>query len=112
MKLNMWCSDNIVFGMGGGLLQKINRDTQRFAFKCCFQKRKGQWYDIQKKPIDETKRSKRGHLALIKDDDGYQTLEQLEPGIDQPGDILKTVFYNGKLVCEYSLDDIRKKASL
>src|SRR5262249_21950337 len=29
-----WSADNIAFGSGGGLLQKINRDTLQFAFKC------------------------------------------------------------------------------
>lgn len=27
--------DNVVFGSGGALLQKLNRDTQRCAYKCC-----------------------------------------------------------------------------
>jgi nicotinamide phosphoribosyltransferase len=29
-----WSADNVAFGMGGGLLQKVNRDTLSFAFKC------------------------------------------------------------------------------
>ena len=29
-----WSADNIAFGMGGGLLQQCDRDTQRFAMKC------------------------------------------------------------------------------
>ena len=29
-----WSADNISFGSGGGLLQKLNRDTLKFAFKC------------------------------------------------------------------------------
>ena len=29
-----WSADNIAFGSGGGLLQKLNRDTEKFAFKC------------------------------------------------------------------------------
>src|SRR5215472_16597901 len=29
-----WSADNITFGMGGALLQQLNRDTQKFAFKC------------------------------------------------------------------------------
>ena len=34
MKKHQWSSDNIVFGSGGALLQKLNRDTQKCAFKC------------------------------------------------------------------------------
>jgi nicotinic acid phosphoribosyltransferase len=29
-----WSADNILFGTGGALLQKVNRDTQKVAFKC------------------------------------------------------------------------------
>ena len=29
-----WSADNLAFGMGGALLQRLDRDTQRFAFKC------------------------------------------------------------------------------
>ncbi|VDN05268.1 unnamed protein product, partial [Onchocerca ochengi] len=31
---NKWSADNIVFGTGGALLQKLDRDTQKCAFKC------------------------------------------------------------------------------
>ena len=34
LKDNGWSADNIAFGSGGGLLQKLNRDTQKCAFKC------------------------------------------------------------------------------
>ena len=29
-----WAAENLVFGSGGALLQKLNRDTQKCAFKC------------------------------------------------------------------------------
>ena len=29
-----WSADNIAFGMGGALLQQLDRDTQKFAMKC------------------------------------------------------------------------------
>ena len=29
-----WSADSLTFGMGGALLQQLNRDTQKFAFKC------------------------------------------------------------------------------
>lgn len=34
MTRNKWSADNIVFGTGGALLQKLDRDTQKCAFKC------------------------------------------------------------------------------
>ena len=35
MEKEGWSSDNLTFGSGGGLLQKMNRDTQKCAYKCC-----------------------------------------------------------------------------
>ena len=29
-----WAAENVAFGSGGALLQKLNRDTQKCAFKC------------------------------------------------------------------------------
>ena len=31
-----WSTENLVFGSGGALLQKVDRDTQKCAFKCSF----------------------------------------------------------------------------
>lgn len=106
MESAQWSAENIVFGMGGGLLQKINRDTQRFAFKCCAQKRDGEWYDIYKEPLDKTKTSKKGRLALVRsEDDSLRTERE-----GHLGDILETVFENGDIVKEYTFDDVRANA--
>ncbi len=100
---NMAC-----FGMGGGLLQKVNRDTQRCAFKCSAQYRDGQWYDIQKNPKDVSKASKKGKLKLIKVDGEFETVGENDPGED----CLKVVFTNGVLVKEIDFDTVRKNAAL
>lgn len=34
MREAKWSADNVVFGSGGSLLQKLDRDTQKCAFKC------------------------------------------------------------------------------
>jgi nicotinamide phosphoribosyltransferase len=96
-------SSNIVFGMGGGLLQKVNRDTMRFAFKCSAQCQNGDWVDIFKDPIDDSKKSKKGRLKLIKNYNSYKTVKITEKGEN----ILKTVFKNGILKTEYNFNDIR-----
>ena len=33
MIVDGWCASNIIFGVGGNLLQRIDRDTERFAMK-------------------------------------------------------------------------------
>jgi len=104
-----FATENIAcFGMGGGLLQKVNRDTQRCAFKCSAQYRDGQWYDIQKNPKDVSKVSKKGILKLIKVDGEFVTVNENEPGEDY----LKVVFENGVLVKEIDFDTVRKNAAL
>jgi nicotinamide phosphoribosyltransferase len=58
-----WSADNIAFGMGGGLLQNLNRDTMRFAFKCSSVIVDGQERDVFKNPItDLGKVSKKGRF--------------------------------------------------
>lgn len=110
MKSEFWSADNICFGMGGHLLQCINRDTMRFAFKSSMQIRNGISYDIQKKPLDNTKASKKGRLALVKRNGEYQTIEEVKNII--PDDILVTVFENGELIKEYTFKEIRNNAKL
>jgi nicotinamide phosphoribosyltransferase len=104
-----FATENIAcFGMGGGLLQKVNRDTQRCAFKCSAQYRDGQWYDIQKNPKDVSKASKKGKLKLTKIDGKFVTVNENDPGEDY----LKVVFENGVLIKEIDFDTVRKNAAL
>lgn len=98
MKLG-WSVENCVFGMGGGLLQKHNRDTQRFAFKCSAQFRDGKWVDVYKDPIDGSKASKRGRLKLIRESARiYKTVDINYDCVEN--DVLKTVFENGQMINE------------
>lgn len=102
-------AETCVFGMGGGLLQKHNRDTQRNAFKCSAQYRDGKWVDVQKKPLDITKASKKGILKLVKDDvNGLVTVGEN----DVREDLLQTVFLNGKIVKEYTWEEVTNNAKV
>lgn len=99
-----FAASNYVFGMGGGLLQKVNRDTQRFAFKCSAQKHNDEWVSVKKNPLDQTKRSKAGRLMLLKDEHGdYKTEATNTPNLGE----LVTVFEDGELVKEYTFDEVR-----
>lgn len=107
-------AENLVFGMGGGLLQKINRDNQRFAFKCNAQKYDDTWNDVYKDTIDPSKRSKRGRHKLIRAIGAHGTVWQTVP-VDfykDRQDELVTVFENGELLKNYSLADLRSNAAL
>ena len=36
MKKHEWSAENLVFGSGGALLQRLDRDTQKCAYKCSY----------------------------------------------------------------------------
>lgn len=61
-----FATQNLVFGMGGGLLQKVNRDTERFALKSSAQERDNVWHAINKIPMQHDKASKSGRLQLVR----------------------------------------------
>jgi nicotinamide phosphoribosyltransferase len=118
LKEQNWSSDNIVFGMGGGLLQKVNRDTQRFAFKCSANQTGDDiWHDVYKNPIDarkggETKASKKGKLKLIQQDDVYKTVRQDDPDYVDCEDLLVEVFCDGEIKKLFTFQEVRQNASL
>lgn len=98
--------DNFAFGMGGGLVQMLNRDTQGFAMKCSAIEVNNQWHDVYKQPItDPGKHSKRGRFAVIEKDNAIQTIP-LDDLKDQR-DLLETVYENGQLRREQTLTEIR-----
>ncbi|OED30403.1 nicotinate phosphoribosyltransferase [Methanosphaera sp. WGK6] len=106
MKSQGWAAENIIFGMGGGLHTSVNRDTQRNAFKSSAQQRSGVWYDIFKKPLDSSKKSKSGRFKLIRENNIYKTVPIDSEGID----CLQTVFRNGELLVDDSFENIRSRA--
>lgn len=108
MSVAGFCATNIAFGMGGALLQKVNRDTQKFAMKCSAIRRKGLWHDVYKDPItDKGKASKKGKLMLYIDEQGnYSTKSPLFPH-EGWTPVLKEVFRDGRILREYTMDEVR-----
>ena len=107
-------ADNITFGMGGALLQHLNRDTLRFAMKASAISEDGKtWKGIQKDPItDPGKRSKPGRLALVKRNETYETVDESVTHDLPVTNILRPVFENGNLLVEYTFDEIRRQVEL
>ena len=96
--------DNIAFGMGGALLQQLNRDTQKFAFKCSWAEIDGKSVDVYKSPAtDSGKNSKRGRLDLELVGDGVRTVAEGT----RYRSLLEVIFENGKILKEYSLKEVR-----
>jgi nicotinamide phosphoribosyltransferase len=107
MKAHGYSASNVAFGMGGALLQKLDRDTQKFAFKCSHAVVDGKGVDVFKDPVtDQGKRSKRGRLALVQRGGRYETVPE-----GAQGDLLETVFEDGKVLRRHTLDEVRARAN-
>lgn len=107
-------TENITFGMGGGLLQKVDRDTLKYAMKTSAISTDGEhWTDVFKDPIAGGKTSKKGRLGVIYEcgigSCGCRTVP--EKIANQKGNLLKTVFRNGDLLKEWSFSEVREKAA-
>ena len=89
--------ENFAFGSGGGLLQKLDRDTHKFAIKCNMVRTAGENIDVYKSPMEfdadgnyvtSFKRSKSGDLR------------------NTPG--LRLIYSNGQLFNQQKFDDMRE----
>jgi len=102
-----YSADIITFGSGGDLMQNISRDTCGFAIKCSSVTINGIDRDVYKDPItDKGKTSKKGKLDLFKIDDRYITARVGE--YNQEFSAMQTIYENGQIFNETSLDEIRK----
>jgi nicotinamide phosphoribosyltransferase len=107
MNRSGWSADNITFGMGGALLQQLNRDTQKFAFKSSNVTVHGEDRDVFKDPVEgHDKASKRGRLSLHLEEGLWSTERANSGGDDQ----LQTVFRDGEVLLTHSVAEIRERA--
>lgn len=116
MKEQGWSADNIAFGSGGGLLQKLDRDTMKFAFKCSAVEVNGEWRDVLKDPVtDPGKRSKAGRLVLVRTlgEEGpeFRTLREEEAKVHDLENLLVPVFRDGEILITDSFEQIRRRAT-
>ncbi|AYP68295.1 nicotinamide phosphoribosyl transferase [Bacillus phage vB_BcoS-136] len=109
-----FASTNVVFGIGSFTYQFNTRDTFSFAMKATHVQVDGEERMIFKNPKtdDGTKKSLRGRVVVT--DEGGEIIAQDGLNLDSEaevvgavGNMLETVFENGKLVREQSLKEIR-----
>lgn len=117
-----YATDNLAFGMGGALLQRLDRDTQKFALKCSAARVEGQWINVYKDPVtDKGKQSKRGRMTLLRHRE-YGTFKtvpvpaeaaSLDDIVKPMGfdDAMVTVWENGHLLQDWTFAEVRARAN-
>jgi nicotinamide phosphoribosyltransferase len=104
-------ADNLAFGMGGALLQIVNRDTQKFAMKCSAAMINGVWVDVFKDPItDSGKKSKKGRFMVIRENGEIKTIPYDETKKDL--DIMKVRYADGSRFNEISFSQVRANSEM
>lgn len=116
-----YAADNVLFGSGGALLQKVNRDTFKSAQKASaieVEVSPGvfEWVGMSKDPItDPGKKSKEGVMTLLRNKVTGETM----PGrldLDYVGeeyeDMHVLVYHTGKLYNETILDEVRSRCAI
>ena len=113
---NGWSADNIAFGMGGALLQIVDRDTQRFAMKASSAEINGEWVNVVKDPItDPGKKSKAGRVTLWQSGREYfssvdKPKTWTDYGVGDATEVLEEVYRDGKLIKEIDFATVRANA--
>ncbi len=102
-------ADNMSFGMGAELLQKVNRDTYGMAIKVSAIKINNNWINVYKEPKGAPeKASKKGRLMTYRKENG-EFYSALEPKNKFDAPMLATVFKDGEILSEDSFDAIRAR---
>ena len=113
VKENGYSTTNVTFGMGGGLLQQLDRDTCKFAFKCSWAEVNGVGVDVFKSPItDSGKNSKRGKLEL--EETPYTNYGGVRTVLreNSTNSLLRDVYRNGEVLVDDDLEAIRLRTGL
>jgi nicotinamide phosphoribosyltransferase len=103
-------SGNIVFGVGSSTYQNVTRDSFSFAMKATSAVIDGKRISLFKDPVTDSgeKKSAKGLLKVVLLN-GTLVLEDQQTKNQEDEGELKTIFKNGKILKEYSLNDIRNK---
>jgi nicotinamide phosphoribosyltransferase len=108
-------ADNIVFGSGGALLQKVNRDTFKFAQKASAVRKNDVWISVAKSPItDSGKASKGGRLTLVRSKitGEHSTIDFDKPLSDEFEDEMNLVYSYGDLMFDTTLAEVRSRCAI
>lgn len=125
---NGFAASNVSLGVGSfsmhcieenGTLKPFTRDTFSSCIKACYAEINGKEYHIFKDPKTDRdtghgfKKSQKGCCIVFKDKEGKLCYTDghsfAEAHLNNSGNLLKTVFKDGKLIKEETLQDIRQR---
>ena len=106
-----FASSNIVFGIGSYTYNYNTRDSLGIAVKSTYCEVDGVPRSIFKDPItdDGVKKSARGLLSVTTDDGGEYVLHSEVSPLDEESGCLVTVYENGELLVDHTLQEIRNR---
>lgn len=103
-------SENAAFGMGGGLLQKLDRDTLKWAMKACEVVVGEERREICKQPAtDPGKGSRAGRQALVAGATAWQAVRAAELGTRE--NLLRPVWRDGRLLIDEPFSRLRARVA-
>lgn len=101
-----WSIENVAIGMGGGLLQGVNRDTFGYAMKTNAVDYGNGWEGVSKNPkTDVTKKSKFGRQAVVQKNGCLVAETNLTGTVDN--DMFRVVWRNGELLVDEPFSLVR-----
>lgn len=105
-----FASNNLVFGIGSYTYNYLTRDTFGFAVKATWGQVNGVGRELFKDPVTDSgvKKSAKGLLRVEQTNNGFELFDQQSFEQENMG-VLQTVFENGQLLRECSLDQIRER---
>jgi nicotinamide phosphoribosyltransferase len=111
MEINGFSIENVAFGMGGGLLQSVTRDTLGFAQKAnaVCSGHEG-WIGISKEPVTaRQKTSKKGVQMVVREEGRIITVP--EGTYPSYRNLLLPVWEEGRLLRKQSLSNLRDNSN-
>lgn len=105
-----FASTNVVFGVGSYTSNYLTRDSAGMAMKAVWSQIDGVGYELSKDPKTDSgvKKSAKGLLRVEFEDGEYRLYDQQTPEQEMQGELI-TVFKDGNLLVETTLNEIRER---
>lgn len=105
-------AENISFGMGSGLLQKVNRGTVSFTMRAtAAMGENGQWRELgRRRAHAQVNSTGAGRVAAIAD--GIDVVSVPHSELDGRENIFQPVWENGELLVDWTFDEVRERATI